>query len=327
MIAGVLAGLSRGAARHGAVVPAANGVVQASVLSDGFAVTHSERGGHRIVELDANAVEQDAFSTQVADDVRAVGTRVGTAIAWQEGRKLRLVRGKDDRDLGTWGSSVRQLCEGFASNDLRFAVGWLESDDNVWIVHGPLAKAAAEPAAASLAVTADAPAAAAPRNAWCGIASAENNVAMLWRGGDRLNILMCGKKRCDGLPGVVTLDLRVAILGFGCLRNACLIASRDTDGTLLSYVTTSGRTKWTRPIAPSSAKVSILGYGDRAFAVGYVDDGGARVLRFDTAGASSPLWQDAASTEPPALAWSSGRLLIARHRGGALAHDVIAAPR
>ena len=61
--------------------------------------------------------------------------------------------------------------------------------------------------------------------------------------------------------------------------------------------------------------VSIVGVGDRAFAVGYATPGGARVDRFDRDGTASPVWRDPASPRPPALAWSSGRLLVAHYHG------------
>jgi hypothetical protein len=230
---------------------------------------------------------------------------------------------------------VRRLCDGVASNDARFAVGWLEADDTVWIVHGPLAAGDAGAAEARELVAAATPAVpalpAAPadvlaRTEWCGVASAGDNVALLWRAGDRLSIVMCTKNRCGGLAGTVTLDHRLPILGFGCLRDACLIAARDADGNAgVSYITASGRRRWTRRL-PVSSTASILGFGDRAFAVGYASGAGAEVVRFDPTGAVTPLWRDPASATAPTLAWSSGRLLVA-HWHAELAYEVIDAPR
>lgn len=68
-------------------------------------------------------------------------TRVGAAVAWHEGAKLRLARLAADGQLvesSTWGKSVQRLCEGVASNDAMFGVGWLEADGKVWVVHGPV---------------------------------------------------------------------------------------------------------------------------------------------------------------------------------------------
>src|SRR5437868_4933144 len=114
------------------------GGLQLAVVRDGFVVTHPTDGGRRVIELDREGRERGTLITRHGEDQRVVGTSVGPAVAWEEARKVRFVRVSDDRDLGTWGKSVRQLCDGVASNDARFAVGWLEADDTVWIVHGPL---------------------------------------------------------------------------------------------------------------------------------------------------------------------------------------------
>ncbi|HET7505056.1 MAG TPA: hypothetical protein VFK02_28755 [Kofleriaceae bacterium] len=320
-----------GGSRHGPDRAVAD--LQAAVSRDGFIVRHAAGAGHRVVEVDPQGRERRGFPVERAGELRAVGTRAGTAIAWQDGRKLRLVRVEDHRDMGTWGKSVRQLCDGVASNDARFAVGWLESDDVVWIVHGPLAaqagaaeSEATEAVEAAEAIATGVPAGELARSEWCGVASAEHNVALLWRAGDRLSIVMCTAKRCGSLPGTFKLDHRLPILGFGCLRDACLIAARDAEGNAgLVYVTAAGRRKWNQRL-PAASTVSIVGYGDRAFAVGYTTEAGAEVLRFDPSGASSPLWRDPYTTSVPALAWSSGRLLVA-HRHADLAYDIVPAPR
>jgi hypothetical protein len=151
---------------------------------------------------------------------------------------------------------------------------------------------------------------------------------MLWRAGDKLSLLMCTKKRCGGLAGTTRLPRDIPILGAGCLRDACLIATRDAAGaTQLTYVTSSGRRKWGVPLAATSPTVSIIGYGDRALAVGYSGPDGAEVVRFDASGTATPLWSDRESHGAPALAWSAGRMLVAHRHGNEIAHEVIAALR
>ena len=305
--------------RHHREAPAEGAGLQLAVLQDGFAVTHPADGGRRVIELDASGRERHATTVRHGDDQRIIGTSAGTAVAWQEGKKLRLVRIEDDRDMGTWGKAVRQLCEGVATNYARFAVGWLESDDAVWIVHGPVAaKADAE------ALELPLPAAELARSSWCGIASADQNVALFWRAADRLKFQMCTRRRCSGLIASFRLDPRLPILGFGCVSNACLVAARDEAGNArIALLTETSKSKWTRPLDAPSQTISILGLGDRAFAVGYLTRTGAEVLRLDRDGKATPLWRDPAATSTPALAWSSGRLLIARYRGQALVHETI----
>jgi len=304
---------------------APRGGLQLAVVQDGFLSTHPTDGGRRVIELDPQGRERGAAIVRHADDQRIVGTTAGATVAWQADRKVHLARVVDDRDEGTWGKSVRQLCDGIASNDARFAVGWLESDDSVWIVHGPVtASAAADAGAFDVA----SPSAELVRSDWCGVASADQNVALLWRAADKLKFAMCTKRRCSGLIASFKLDRRLPILGFGCLGNACLIATRDDAGNpRIALLTETSKMKWTRPLDATGATVSVLGIGDRAFAVGYATKAGAEIVRIDRTGAATPLWRDAAATGAPAVMWSSGRLLIAHHHGDALVHETLALAR
>jgi hypothetical protein len=309
--------------RHRIDGPVVHGGLQVGVLEDGFVLTHTTDAGRRVLELDARGQARRELTLRHTDDRRVVGTSSGTAIAWQDDKKVRLVRVDDARDIGTWGKAVRHLCDGVASNDERFAVGWLEADDTVWIVHGPVAANELTDAGGVMASSAEL-----ARTDWCGIASAEHNVAMLWREADRLRFTMCTKKRCSGLPASFKLDRRIPILGFGCLRNACLIAVRDEAGNArLAFVTETNQSKWNKTLDTASSTVSIVGVGDRAFAVGYATGTGSEVVRFDRDGVATSLWRDPASTSVPALAWSSGLLLIAHRRGETPVHETIPVQR
>jgi hypothetical protein len=311
--------------RHHDAGRAAGAGLQLAVLHDGFAITHPGDGGHRVIELDRQGQERRATTVRHGDDPRVVGTRAGAAVAWQDGQKVRLALVDGDKGLSTWGKSVRQLCEGVASNDTRFAIGWLESDDRVWIVHGPVAEGEAEVAEA---IELPLPAPDAVRSEWCGVASAGDNVTMFWRDADKLKFGMCTRRRCSGLIATFKLDRRLPIIGFGCVDNACLVATRDDAGhARVALLTETSKLKWTKPLDASSGAVSILGVGDRGFVVGQLTRDGAEVLRFDRNGAATSLWRDGAATSAPALAWSSGRLLIARHHGDTLVHETLALAR
>jgi hypothetical protein len=299
---------------------AIEGGLQGAVLLDGFAFAQPAPGGdgYRVVDVDPAGHARRERTLPPTGELRVVGTRIGAAAAWQDGTRLRLARVEDDRDMGTWGRSVRQMCDGVASNATRFAVGWLEGDDTVWFVHGPLAAAAegADEADAMLAEPVSIGAGPFTRNDWCGVASAEDKIALLWRDADRLSLTMCSHKACSNLPVSFKLEQRIPVLGVGCLRTACLLATPDDAGTTrITLVTTTGRSKWTHTLEGASGPVSIVGVGDRAFAVGYATQGGARVDRFDRNGRVGPVWRDPASPRPPALAWSSGRLLVAHYHG------------
>jgi hypothetical protein len=304
--------------------------LQLAVQRDGFLVSYPTDGGRRVIDVDRDGRERGTMITRRGEDQRIVGTSTGPAVAWEEARKLRFVRIADDRDLGTWGKTVRQLCDGVGSNDQRFAVGWLEGDDTVWIVHGPTATeggAATDGEAGALELVAPGELV---RNDWCGVASAEKNVALFWRSADKLHFGMCTKRRCSGLFATYKLDHRLPILGFGCLSNACLVAWRD-DGNhaRIALLSEMGRSRWNKVLDTAGDQVSIVGVGvgDGALAVGYLGPAGAAVDRFDRNGTVTALWRDAAATGAPTLSWSSGRLLIARYQGTALAYETIALAR
>lgn len=294
--------------------------VRAAVLRNGFAL-HVAGQPHRVREISRKGPQRAEHVVDRAGEVRVVGTRSGATAAWLDTKKVRLVALEKKRELGVWGKSARMLCEGVASNDERFGVGWLEADDSVWFVHGPTTvetqaeHAALEPMLASQA----------DPKTWCGLASAEGNIALFWRDRDRLFFNMCTKKKCASLPAAVAFPRSDVLLGFGCLRNACLVAARDKHGKArLAYLTESGSTKWTRPLATDRLAVSIVGAGSRAFAVGYVGENGAEVLRVEPKGATSKVWQGAAADGVPALAWSNGQLLVGQRSG---APSVIPFPR
>jgi hypothetical protein len=300
------------------------GELQVGVLRDGFVLAHGEPAERRVVELDVEGSVRRALPWQHRGDHRVVGTSAGAAAGWLEDGKLRLALVEDNDDLGTWGKAARQLCDGVANNDARFAVSWLEADDSVWFVHGPVAAAASATGAGAPVLSRLEVA----RTHWCGVASAQDNVALFWRSADRLQFAMCSRKRCSALPASFALDRKVPLLGFGCLRNACLIALPHAAGEVrLALLTESSRTRWTRPWKTPSSTISIIGVGDRAFAIGHATDNGAEVVRIDSDGQVTSLWRDPAATTTPALAWSSGRLLIARYRGDTVAHHVISLAR
>lgn len=276
---------------------------QAAVLADGFAVLADKQ----IAEFDREGNRQHEMQLRLDGAVRFVGTRAGAAVGWQDGKRLKLAVVDTDGSTGeasTWGRNVKQLCDGAATNEHRFGVGWLESDGKVWFVHGPMNRLAA-----GTIETVDLPA----KASWCGIASAEQNVALLFREGARVLMNFCGKKECSSLVVKVPIDTSDSLLGYGCVRDSCLFATRDKHGTTkLHRVTERGRTivkalEHARPDSP----VSIVGAGDRAFAIAYVStDNNATIQRVAVDGTFTNVWHFAG--EPaPALAWSSGKLFVA----------------
>lgn len=302
---------------------------QVAVLRDGFA-TLVDDGVLRIAELGRDGARRGEDAIALASEPRLVGTAAGPALGWLHARRVHLALVKDGGlvQRSEWGKAPRQLCEGAASNERRFAVGWLEADDSVWIVHGPLAAkrdvARDEVRAARVELGV-----AAGLVTWCAIASADKNVAMVWRGGDLLSLMMCTAKRCGPLGARVKLDPAIAVLATGCVGDACVLAMRGgSDGPVeLALVHDHGkRSKWTRRLADAApgTAVSAAGIGDRAVAVGYVSADGAVVVRVGRDGAVSPVWRAPGVRATPSLAWAGGRLLVAtRAPDGELATVVV----
>jgi hypothetical protein len=209
---------------------------------------------------------------------------------------------------------------------LEQAGRWLEADGGIWFVHGDTKrKRTADVDTDALELDVTQVDATADRKNWCGVASAADLIALFWRDSDRLFIQTCTRKKCAGLPGTVAFKREDTLLGFGCVRDACLLGARDKAGkTRLQLVTESGSTKWTKPLDTTQLEVSIIGAGPDAFAVGYSSERGSDVLRVDRKGTMTSVWNGAAASGAPALAWSNNKLLVAP-RGGE--PTVVAFPR
>lgn len=314
--------------RGGEAPPPDSARVQAGVLGDGFTTLVGPRDVHdsrRIVELDRDGKTQEYKALRVDGDVRVVGTREGTAVGWREGRNIKLatldVDGRPDH-VSTWGKKATQLCEGTASNEYRFAVGWLESDGRVWIVHGPLGRLAD---ASTMATGPEV-----VKGEWCGIASAERNVVLLWRDNGRLYMNFCGPKDCGGRVVGLPIERTETLLGFGCIANSCLFATRDKRGaTRLLRVTEQGRALAVPlELARADTAFSIVGAGGRAFAISYIaKDGRPTIQRITVDGEITSVWHFEGADEAPTLAWADEKLLVVLTRWQSESFHVLDAPR
>jgi hypothetical protein len=290
--------------------------LQAAVTTDGFLVAQPAAGAHRVWAVGRDGSQQHLAEVIRDGEVRVVGTSAGPTAGYQDGKRIRLSRIADGRDLGMWGTNAQHLCDGVASNDKRFAVGWLEGNGGVWIVHGPTTRprTTVDANEGELDEIAVLDVGATEQPSWCGVASAGDKVALAWRDRDRLLLGMCTAKRCGGLTASVPMHRENVILGMGCLRNACMIAHRDQrNKTVVTYVTESGSAKWSKPIETDATSVSVIGVGDNAFAVGFANRNGGHVLRFDRKGNTTQPWRGSVGSGVPQLAWSMGYLLIAHY--------------
>jgi hypothetical protein len=278
---------------------------QAAVLSDGFGVLADKR----IREFDrAGNVTHEMPLRLDRGNVRFVGTRAGPAVGWQDGKKLALAILDGDgspSEASTWGKNVKQLCDGQATNEHRFGVGYLEGDGKVWFVHGPVDRLAA-----------DATAVLAPpitKASWCGIASAEQNIVLLFREGARLLMNFCTRRQCESLVVKVPIDTKDTLLGYGCVQDSCLFATRDKHGTTkLHRVTNKGRaiTKQLEHARPDSP-VAVVGAGTRAFAIAYIaTDNNAAIQRVAVDGTLTNVWHTTGEVAPT-LAWAADKLFVA----------------
>ncbi len=309
--------------RSSASTPTAtDGVLHTSVLRDGFAIMEAD-GDRHVIEVDTDGNHRRRRAVPIVGDARVFGTNQGAAVAWLDQKKVKLALVKGDGELGQpseWGRNAKAMCEGVASNDQRFGVGWLESDGRVWFVHGPLSPAIAVTPFAAQTMDAE----------WCSITSAGDYIALFWREGSRWFLNMCSAKECTNLVARVPLDPKHAFLDAACTRDGCLIAFRDQkSNTHLGFIGVTGKKQWVKQLteAVHSTEVSITALGTKAMAVGFVSREGATVLRVSKTGSMERAWADPSSTEVPSVAWAKDRLLIAIPEGDAIRHDVVQAPR
>lgn len=269
---------------------------QAAVLAEGFAVR--DGASVQLLERDGRRGATHALPDDRVARVFGAGSTVEAA--WLKNGQLQLFDMKRREVLAAYGRAASRLCDGVATNDARFAVAWREDDGGLWFLHGPTSTAPAS-VEMPLQVANDA-------HAWCGVASAEQLITLLWRDRDRLQINWCSAKRCFPLPASTKLAPTAEIVGFGCLRDACLVAVRDGASANLMYVTESGSVRWKQPIPTTARNVAIVGVADRAFAVALPGS----VVRVDRDGKRTNLWH---GDGEPVLAWSRGRLLVAHGSG------------
>ncbi|MCB9570813.1 MAG: hypothetical protein H6709_01850 [Kofleriaceae bacterium] len=310
---------------------------QLAVRAGGFVALDGPAGARRVVAIDRDGHAAAPVRLALPAESRAIGASDHVGVVWRDGARI-AVAGVDDGALGEpyhFGTRVERMCDGTASNDRRWGVGWRERDGRVWIVFGPTFRDGAGVAdATATARVATAPAATATDLTWCAVASGDDQIVLFWRerGGD-LSMNFCDRKRCSPLaPRLPPAISRATLLAVGCLRKGCGFVTRDRDDAirLRWVVADSGRLKWTTtlPGARADTTATLVGAGDRQLALAYVAADGAHVARVDAKGALTELWHGADATAP-ALMWSQGQLLLAHAGAGAgdLATTVIALPR
>jgi hypothetical protein len=281
--------------------------LQAAVLPGGFAVL----ADRSVRELDRDAAIQHEMTLRLDAEVRFVGTRGGSAVGWKDGKKLKFALldndGKPD-EVTSWGKKLTQLCDGAATNEHRFAVGWLESDGRLWFVHGPLGRTAEVESIAVMDVEIET-----AKVNWCGIASAEQDVALVWREGAKYSMNFCTPKQCSAYVAKVPLAKEDTLAGFGCVLQSCLFATRDASRSMkLHRVAETGRPLVIQLPDAASESVSIAGAGSRAFAIAYLaKDGSANVERVTVDGKITHVRRFEDQREVPALRWAGDKLLVA----------------
>jgi len=329
----VMVGVRWCAGGRGAARPRFVESPQVAVRSAGFAALDGAAGARRVTELDHDgAVEREA-RVALPQESRVIGTPSGTGAVWRDGDRIAVAGVGDDGrlvDPERFGTRALRLCDGAASNDARWGVGWLEGDGTVWIVFGTTSsptRGLVADSAVPVTTTAGPP-------TWCGVASAEDRLVLLWReSADRVFLNFCARKRCSPFPRPIPPSLaRATILAVGCVRDGCGFVTRGSDQvTRLGFVGERGQPKWTKPLddAGKDSAAELIGAGDGQLALAYLaEDGHAVVERVDRKGALAPVWRSpSAAHDAPALAWSHDRLLIAGARDGRLVTEVIALPR
>ncbi len=330
LLAGLLATMFVGVGGTPAVGVSSPRELATAVLTDGFAILDGTPNHRHVIEVDRDGGGPTRRAVPVvAPNVRMVGTSVGVAIGWQDRDRVQFARLTGDGTLGevsTWGKRVVQLCEGTASNELRWGLGWFQNDGKVWMLHGPTRNnPLATGGSSELAVTT------ATDIRWCGIASAGHDIALLWRDQhDRMSMNLCGPKRCDAGVSSLPIAAKETFAGLVCANRACVMTLRDEHGAAqLVWMSPKGKRAWVKPLADATPATtfSLVAAGDDAFAIGYVGREGATVTRVIVSGSMVRAWADPYSQDPPVLAWARDRLLIAHRQQSGVAPEVVPLPR
>lgn len=297
--------------------------VQAAVLADGFAVID---GRGRITELDEDAERRREIAVKAAPaGARVFGIAGGAGLAWRDGKRVAFAFVGEDGDLEDtvrFGKRVSSMCDGVATNDHRFGVAWAEADGQISFVHGPTARGGKAAAAALEA----APLAGPAKADFCAIASAHEHLAILFTEGSRTQVTMCSRRDC-GVPWRLELPKKSAVLGFGCARSGCVVATRGEGGvTQATWVAARGKAQWTKPLPHASPDTQVALVGtDTQVAIAYATANEPVVVTASAGGALATVWQGA-SDHLPSLVHSSGRLLVARTVEGEVTGTVVRAP-
>ncbi len=288
--------------------------LDAGTFYEGFAMLDREAG--HLTEVTQNGrVVRELDLPSVAKDARVVGTRSSTGLVWLDGKRVAFapVDQPDEKEL--FGKRADKLCTQTATTHMEFAVAWLERDGAIWILRGGTHVTRATDAT-DAATVAEAP--------YCGIANAADGVALLYRNGNRTELVRCPHEKRCGNPRRVALDGRESILGFGCTWHFCMVATRARSGTTtLHWLDDKAKTIAKREIdAGKDGAVNVAGEGER-FAIAY-SNGLDPIVEFaDAPGQLRQIYAGGDSNTTPSLAWMGNVLLIAAQRDGKLVWETI----
>jgi len=324
---------------------------QAAVLADGFAAIDSS---NRVVEFDPGGARRRELTIRGVANPRLVGFGSGLGVVWRDGRQVAAADVDANGNPGKparFGRNVQMMCKGTASNARRFAVGWTEPDGAVWIVFGPTSSSSSSPSSPSSSsspsaswlpglgtggelgggleatVVDDGQASGGElaRPTFCAVASADRKIGLLWGEGNKISMALCDKT-CPSIPTSVRLEKGRELLGFGCIRDACVIAARNGHTLEATWVNLRGKPQWTKPLrdATPDSQVELVGTGTQ-IAVAYATAGEPVVVAASPSGGLAPIWQGTAD-DVPSIQWADGRLVIARHVDGELVGSVVPVP-
>jgi len=319
----------------GDVAPATDPAIAAAVTATGFVALDDTPGDRHAIRVARDGGHPDRLAVPlVAPHVRMVGAGGGVAFAWIDRAKLSFAPLAGDGRLGevsTWGTDVSRLCEGVATNEQRFGIGWLERGGRLWVLHGPTSatRSTSEVASENLVPASEA----APTTIeWCRVASAgPTELALVF--GDharKVYVNRCTAQRCESKSFRVPVG-DSTLVNLGCTARACVFVARTPNGGAeIAWIDgRTGKLAWRRPFAVDDhgQSFAITAAGDRAFAIGYVGREGAVVQRVIESGSMVRAWADPYSHDPPEVAWAADHLFVAHRHPSGVSPEVIPLPR
>ncbi|HEY4055235.1 MAG TPA: hypothetical protein VGM39_01460 [Kofleriaceae bacterium] len=249
--------------------PAKPPVLQIAVLQDGFGIAEAMNDRH-LIEVDIDGKRRKRWAIPLVGDMRIVGTRLGSTLAWIDTKNkiLRLGALKEDGKLGrteAFGRDAAQLCNGAASTSTGFAIMWRATNGGFWFLRGS-PEGRSEAVALSDAKVSEEDAAAPMA---CAVRPAGDGFALFFRSGRHMDFDICTASGCQNMLARVPVKPGDQIEDLACQATGCAAALSSSSGVRLVGFDFRGKVRWTTALTPVTGQDVHLAAAPRSYLVSY----------------------------------------------------------